>query len=327
MLGRILGRHSEIHTFGELHFFEQQIDTSIINSNPKWSNKKLTMLLERLFTSSRDGFFAQITPRKYQPEIKSILDITKNNSPITAYKNFLYFESQNNNKSIPCEQTPRYLFSANEILAVFPEALIINMIRDPRDVLLSQKNKWRRRFLGAKNIPLSEALRAWMNYHPYTISRLWVSAFHASQRLKNNNRFVSIRFEDILKSPEHEIQKLSDFLEIKFEDNMLNVPQIGSSTGIDKPDKKGIDSGRTATWVKGGLSNVEISICQHVAAREMESLGYKINSTKVLSWRKYASMFVFVVKISVSILMNIRRSKNIFQSIRRRLIASPQEKV
>jgi hypothetical protein len=30
------------------------------------------------------------------------------------------------------------------------------MIRDPRDVLLSQKGKWKRRTLGAKNIPRKE---------------------------------------------------------------------------------------------------------------------------------------------------------------------------
>ena len=44
------------------------------------------------------------------------------------------------------------------------------MIRDPRDVMLSQKNKWKRRFLGAKQIPLREVVRSYVNYNPILIS-------------------------------------------------------------------------------------------------------------------------------------------------------------
>lgn len=46
------------------------------------------------------------------------------------------------------------------------------MVRDPRDVLLSQKYKWKIRFLGANNIPYREVLRCWANYHPIAIAKL-----------------------------------------------------------------------------------------------------------------------------------------------------------
>ena len=118
---------------------------------------------------------------------------------------------------------------------MFPDAVVINIVRDPRDVLLSQKNKWHRRFLGARNIPLTEAIRAWANYHPYTIARLWVAAVRTAMRYVGHPRFVSIRYEDLLKQPEETIRSLCSVTGLAFTEEMLDVPQVGSSTGMDKP--------------------------------------------------------------------------------------------
>ena len=325
MLGRILGNHSQVHTFGELHFFEQQVDAPTVCNRPIWTNEKLTVLLERLLTSSRDGFFNSVISGQYKDDSQSILSIVSHNDPVSSYSAFLDFEAEKNNKLIPCEQTPRYLFSVEEILEAFPECRIINMVRDPRDVLLSQKNKWRRRFLGAKTIPLIEALRSWVNYHPYTITRLWVSAIRESQRHKKCKRFVTVRFEDLLDSPENEIKALCKFIGIKFEKSMLIIPNVGSSMRNDNPEKKGIDSSHTATWTKGGLSKGELSICQQVAAREMKKLDYKFELIAIPLQQKVLSILSFLIKTPIALLMNVRRSKNIFQTIRRRLLASSQE--
>lgn len=41
---------------------------------------------------------------------------------------------------------------------------------------------------------------------------------------------------------------------------MLDVPQVGSSTGNDKPDQLGVDRERTGAWRKGGLNNVDLYV-------------------------------------------------------------------
>jgi hypothetical protein len=325
MLGRILGNHSQVHTFGELHFFEQQVDVPTVSNRPIWTKVKLTILLERLLTSSRDGFFNTVIPGKYKDDVQSILSIVNNNDAVSSYRAFLDFETEKNNKLIPCEQTPRYLFSVEEILEIFPGCRIINMVRDPRDVLLSQKHKWRRRFLGAKTIPLIEAFRSWVNYHPYIITRLWVSAVRESQRHKKSKRFVTVRFEDILESPENEVKALCKFVGIEFEKNMLTVPRVGSSMRSDNPEKKGIDGSHSAAWKKGGLSKGELSICQQIAAREMKLLDYKFELISISVQQKVFSMLSFLLKTPIALLMNLRRNKNIFQSIRRRLLVSSEE--
>ncbi len=319
MLGRVFGNHTQVHTFGELHFFEHQVDAATVCAKPSWSLEKRYTLVETLLTKSRDGFFAKVMPGKYRDEAKRVLAYVEEDDPVSAYEAFLHSEANEHSKAIPCEQTPRYLFFVQEILDAFPDTHIINMVRDPRDVLLSQKNKWRRRFLGAKNIPFSEAFRAWVNYHPYTIAMLWVAAVRMANRFVDNSRFVSMRFEDLLQQPEVSIRSLCSFVGIAFEPDMLKVPQIGSSTGADKPEQKGIDGNRTGGWRKGGLTNVELAICQHVATQEMSSLGYVAEEVVVAAWHRWWSMFVFTFKMSLALLLNLRRTKNLRETIRRRL--------
>ena len=55
-------------------------------------------------------------------------------------------------KSIPCEQTPRYIFYARALLEIYPTAQIVHMVRDPRAVMASQKMRWQRRRLAADGV-------------------------------------------------------------------------------------------------------------------------------------------------------------------------------
>jgi len=320
MLGRIFGSHSQVHTFGELHFFEQIVSEKIVKLGECWPSDRLLTMLERLITSAREGLFCPVTVGKYRSDAEKILNLTSKRDPVSVYECFLREETRRHRKHIPCEQTPRYLFSAIDILNSFPDARMINLVRDPRDVLLSQKNKWRRRFLGAKNIPLSEAFRSWVNYHPYTIARLWVSSVRMAQELEGHDRFMSLHFENLLKDPEQNIKNLCDFTGLTYEVEMLSVPQVGSSSGMDHPGRLGIDNTKASGWKKGGISKTELAICQSVASQEMRRLGYEFEPVSVPLWRRWLSMVTFFLKISIALLLNLRRSKNIVRSIRRRLI-------
>jgi hypothetical protein len=319
MLGRIFGNNSKVYTFGELHFFENLVDIETIINRHALKLTKQIELLERLLTTSREGLFSTVISGKYHKDIESILKQSEGNDAVSLYKAFLLYETERNGKKIPCEQTPRYLFYAKEILDLFPEAKIINMVRDPRDVLLSQKNKWRRRFLGARNIPPTEAIRAWANYHPYIIARLWRGAIRMAMQLEGHPRFISIRFEDLLRHPEEVIKHLCDFVGIEFEKNMLHVPQVGSSLKEDRPNKFGVDSERACAWQKGGLTSIEVVICQKVALEEMEGFGYlpvQMNAPKI---KYYITMGKFLLKGMISFFLNLKRTKNLRETIRRRL--------
>lgn len=318
MLGRVLGGHSQVYTYGELHFFERMVQESELTS--PWERDKLISLLERLLTTAREGLFCAVEQGRYKKEAESILKLADKNTPVSIYECFLREETKKNRKNIPCEQTPGYLYSSEFILSLFPDAKIINLIRDPRDVLLSQKNKWRRRFLGAKKIPLSEAFRSWINYHPYTITKLWVSSVRTARKLDEHDRFMSLSFEDLLISPEERVKNICNFLGLDFEANMLNVPKVGSSQGKDNFSQLGIDKSNMSGWKKGGLSQVELAICQLVAGKEMAQLDYSFKDVKIPFWKKWWCMLTFVIKAFIALLLNLKRSKNMIKTIQRRLI-------
>lgn len=320
MLSRIFGNHSKVYTFGELHFFENQVEAKDIYTSPIWEEKKCISLLNRLITTARDGFFQSPIPGHYSSDITEILSTSNFRDPISVYSAFLQYETKLNKKSIPCEQTPRYLFFSSEILNKFPKAKVINIVRDPRDVLLSQKHKWRRKFLGAKNIPILESIRAWVNYHPYTISLLWLGALRKAEEMETHPRFTTIRFEDLLNKPETTVRSLCEFTDLAFESEMLNVPQIGSSTGNDTL-LKGINSRHAGKWRNSDLSPTEVSICQRVTNTQMRRMGYDLVKTDSPFFLRTASKLTFILKSSIALLLNLNRTKNLRETLLRRLNA------
>ena len=97
---------------------------------------------------------------------------TKSFNYPSIFKYTLQTEAEEKGKRYVVEQTPRNIFYISKLLKFYPQAKILHMIRDPRAVLFSQKNRWRRRGLGS-NTPLYNTIRVFVNYHSYTVTNLW----------------------------------------------------------------------------------------------------------------------------------------------------------
>lgn len=316
MMGRILGRHQDIFTFHELHFFEQLWSPS--STIKKLSPKDAAELGSRLLLIERDGYFAKKNPcQPYFDEAANFLTASDVDGA-DVFGGFLKYETLKNKKKISCDQTPRNVFYVDEILSLYPDAKIVAMVRDPRDVLLSQKNKWRRRFLGAKNIPLMEAIRSRINYHPYTISKLWGATAREILRHKDNPRVMCVKFESLLESPEPLVRKICEFLGIEFNSQMLNVPKIGSSLGNDQPKSVGINSERSEAWRNGGLNSTEIWLCERVNTLVMQKCNYLESRAHPNYIRVSLYFIVFPLQILCALVLNLRRMKRIGETIRRR---------
>lgn len=319
MLGRIFGLNSQVHTFDELHFFEQQISTEDLEQNPLWPEDKLLRLGERLITSSRRGLFAPLEPGQYRAEAQAIINALAEPRPVDLYLAILQSHAREEGKSIPLEQTPRYLFLAEEILQRFPHSHMINIVRDPRDVMLSQKNRWRVRALADKNVPWIWTVRSWSNYHPFVTSKLWNSAVRKAGQMAAHPRFHSISYEDLLSEPQAVLKKLCDNIGLPFETGMLRVSQIGSSTGNDKPESLGLDKSRIGAWKKGGLSKAELKICEQVTGPQMLAHGYTPANEPASAVGVSLLKASFPFKLAIAGLVNLNRVSNLRQVIARRL--------
>ncbi len=318
MMGRVLGGHTDVFTFNELHFFEQLWQPA---SPPETiSSKAACGLASRLLTIQRDGYYTQAGPSEYREEAESVVDRIKEPiAPPAVFNAFIDHECAMHGKPIGCDQTPRNLYYIEELLALYPEARVVVMMRDPRDVLLSQKNRWKRRRLGAKSTPWWNALRTWAGYHPETISLLWRSGVAAGDRFKDDPRVCVLRFEDLLADPEVELKRVCEAVGLSYDPSMLNVPRVGSSHKEDSPAERGLDPGAAGRWQKGGLTKAELAICQRITGEHMQRHGYPIEPVKAppvsLVWYRFTWLF----KSALALVLNIWRIRNLRESLRRRL--------
>lgn len=321
MMGRILNRHPTVYTFHELHVFEQM-----------WSPETGTFtdraeavdVAARLLHLQRDaGYLSHGNNTSvYRADAEALVEEgppVHDKGPLDVYRTFLFREAADHGASIPCEQTPRNSYYLETILERFPGAKVLHMVRDPRDVLLSQKRKWRRRFLGASNIPRWEAFRAWANYHPLTISQLWRASVEAVAQYQSHLRVRTVAFEDVLDAPEATVRGVCEFVGIPFRESMLSVRQIGSSNQKDRPDQRGIDPSRSGTWREGGLSDTEVFLCENVAAGPMGQHRYEPVGVRPNPLRLILSALLFPVKLGTAFLLNLPRMNSLWDALRRRL--------
>ena len=315
MMGRILGNHPSIFTFKELHFFGT-IWTN--NSESNLDRKQQIDLLSRLLCIEKNGLFQQDNILDFNEIASDILANKNVSSPLSIYELFLAKITSDHKCFIACDQTPKNMYYLNEILSYFPNAKVINMVRDQRDVLLSQKNKWKRRFLGASTIPLSEAIRSYINYHPILSAKIWNSSLEYTEKFTNNSRFRVVRFEDLLVEPIRVVKELCQFLEIDFDQEMLKVPAIGSSTQQDVKNKLLIDSTKMEQWKHGGLNSAEIYLSQLVTNSMMKKFKYDVEKFSFPPILILFYLISFPIKLIVAFLLNIKRMGNIVEVIKKR---------
>jgi hypothetical protein len=316
MISKILGNNELIYGFKELHFFEQ---LWYPEKNAKQLTKEQAIkLFAELISLQRQGFYANRTPEKFQEEACNYfqLSVCETITAPLVFMHFLLYESRMHDKQIPCEQTPRNLFFIDEILSFYPNAKIVCMMRDARDVLLSQKYKWKLRFLGYKAMPTKEVIRSWFNYHPITISKLWNSSAEQVANSIGKNNVYLLKFEELLKNPEQKIKELCDFLNIEFQQSMLLIPRIGSSIIYDQKTF-GIDKNRTGQFLKG-LTSTEIYLCQKITAQYRNQFGYEDVQVRPNFFILIVSWIFLPIKLFFALMLNISRSKNLLKSIMRR---------
>ena len=322
MRGRILGKHPSVYTFGELHFFGQLCAPPFSSELPKAEIEKRAA---QLYCIQREGYRTHGDPQRFIGEAQKFLKCLTAHPKTSAalFEAFLCHETAENGGVIPCDQTPRNVFYIADILELYPEAKIINMIRDPRDVLLSQKRKWKRRFLGGSDLPIKEMLRDWINYHPITISHIWCTAVNAAEKFLHHDRVTSVYFEELLMHPDMTVKHLCDFVDITYTDEMLQVPQVGSSVAEDRPQQLGINPQRAHSWhsnITGGeLSSAEIYLNQTITAALMKKHNYAPTSVRLNIASLVFHLLTFPVKLVGAFLFNLDRIKNIRETLKRRL--------
>ncbi len=318
MMMRVFDKHSSIHAINEPHFYETY--WSPADDKKCISKAEAEKLLRKLLTRQREGYFEKPKSGSYQDEINDWIGKLPSDKlqSLCIYDRFIHEETRANGKEIPCEKTPQNIFYIKEILAHFPNALIIVMMRDPRSVLLSQKKKWKRKFLGGSFITTREVLRLLINYHPITMSRLWNSAAKAGERYQDHPQVHFVRFEDLVQNADEVLNNLCEHIGINYEENMQKIPVSSSSSEADSKNQLGINTRSVDRWKKG-LSSSEIYLCQKLCAQNMAKWSYEPVKVLANPLRLLYSILSFPVKICLALIVNLGRMRSIIDSLKRRL--------
>lgn len=318
LISRILRRNSEIHGFKELHFFEQLWTPS--NNDEGLDAGCAQSLGARLMRNAREGRRNLTNSAKYLDEVKKMLDGIERSRPRATdiFKKFLTYETQKNHKTIPCEQTPRYVFFIGYIFEIFPEANVIIMLRDPRDILQSQKKRWRRAFIDSPDIPLWETLRAWANYHPIFISKIWKAAVTAGYRYESDSRVKTVRFEELVTDPATVVNEICTFLGVEYDVSMLNVSASRSPSAVEDASEAGISVKPVGRW-KNSLTRAEVHWCQAINRELMQKAGYELIEKRAGLFSLGSSLISLPVKVALALCLNLGQTSSLIRSIRRRL--------
>ena len=321
LMSRVVSRTGPVRALAEVHFFERLYNPG--QGPDQLSHDEAVELAARLVhTQHRGLFYRQGNADDYRDEAEQIVSAVNGKatvSPLAVYGEFLDTDARRRGGEVACDQTPRNVFYIRDILDAFPDARIINMVRDPRAVLLSQKNKWRRRSLGESDLPRSEVVRSWSNYHPLVTARIWRGAVDAADAV-DDSRVLTVRFEDLVGDAEHQVAAVAAHCGIEFADDMLDVPQESSSLESDEPGARGLRGGVAEAWrTHGGLSDAEITLCESVAGEAMRRHDYELIAPSDATLGRIGWYAALPVKLGVAGVMNARQIGNPVTMIRRRL--------
>ena len=166
------------------------------------------------------------------------------------------------------EKTPDHLFYWREILSGFPNAQVIHLVRDGRDVALSLKQA---RF-GPKHI--------------YHLAKRWVNYLEIVEELKatlDEQSLFEVRYEDLLSDTERVVQNLCHFLGEEFAPEMLAFYTNSSPYLTDRQNQqnlaKPILAKNAGKW-RTEMTPRELRIFEAVAGEMLERYGYKMQLTK-----------------------------------------------
>ena len=318
LMAQILGRHSRVFAFEELHFFEElwvpRDRGRILRGGQDLK------LASRLIKNQKVGPYSAGTPEAFSQQATEFLrTLPPGMDAIHLYGAFLGYYTTANDKQIPLTQTPRDLFYVREILDQFEEARVIWMVRDPRAVLCSQKLRWHRPLWRKESPSRLAALRAWLNYHPITYSLILQSALRAASRYVDHPAVRRVVFERLIENPSGEIGEMLQWLGLGYEGEMLQVQRTGSSHHPDRAAEIGIDPEAHVRWRESCLSPTEIWICQRLARAEMQDAGYRTEPAQVNALQLAYYVASWLPRTAAAFLLHLPRTRSPWLAIRRRI--------
>jgi len=247
---RSLDQHTDIYAFpGESHIFLNYMRRFPDPIVPLPRNTYLKLLDD----VSKDGGLIRWNGQQNLPLSTEIPDVPSLAAALDAA--FCYF-AQRDSKSRWCEKTPRNALYIRNILAHFPAAKIVHVIRDGRDAALS----FQRRF----------------GFSPLLSVYKWKKLVREArtQGLQAGpEKYLEIHYEKLTESPEEVLRLVCEFLNVDFEPDLLAPKRPNKKPTLAKSFVA--NSGK---WQ--ALSAAQIGQMEAVSGAELKNQGYVVRNSQ-----------------------------------------------
>jgi len=233
------------------------------NSTTDWTDRIINSFINDVFTDRGYRLFWGVS--------KSELVILFSKYHINNFSDackviYLSYNSifEKNEIKVIVDKNPSYARFMPELMKIFPNAKFIHLVRDPRAVVSSNRIAFNGK------IP--------------RITNSWILLNGLIESKKNEISFLTIRYEDLVKTPKTSFQLIFDFLNIEFKKEMLeahstvkrikenhNYYSLKHHANVSTTiNSKSIDS-----WKKK-LSEEEVNLINYMTSKAAIKYGYDI---------------------------------------------------
>ncbi|GAA5520559.1 sulfotransferase [Aliifodinibius salicampi] len=201
LLAALISSHSEIACGPETHFFSktsfEQRQEAV--EDPNWPEQAVSLI-----TSIK--LSGQFVYKLFKLSKKQIYTYLKDSVPSqqAMLESLTAQFAKNIDKPFWAEKTPNHLLHLPEILNLYPNASIIQIIRDPRDACNSMKK-----------LPHASDSAIINSYHWYRLE----SQLTNNEKLKNS---ISVRYEDLVNRTTFILDKICTHIGIQHEGTMFD---------------------------------------------------------------------------------------------------------
>jgi hypothetical protein len=163
------------------------------------------------------------------------------------------------------DKTPYYVGHIAELRRVFPEARVVNLVRDGRDVALS-----------LLRVPFGPA-NVWAAAHQWSDA---VDAGDGAAAVLGDD-LLTVRYEDIVADPETAVPAICAFLEIAYQPGMLAVEETppgriaAGQEGWFRELYAGIGAGSVGKW-RTQMRPADVALFESIAGAQLQRHGYEV---------------------------------------------------
>jgi len=237
-----------------------------------------TLVAEMIFGLKTPFFGLKLNPATIVDEL---IGRTRANTFREAYAAILGLYAESVGKPRWGEKTPHNLFYVEEVLADFPDARFLNLVRDGRDVAVDQL----RSAFGPRNV--------------YAAALIWRRTQEVAARWRaklSKNQWLDVRYEELAARPEAVVREVLGFLGEDYEPTVLDfyrgeTAQRRARARDHQTLGHPISSEHVGIYAKQ-LSLHDQGLFSYVAGEALRSAGYPAAVTPVQVSPEEAALFL-----------------------------------